>query len=254
MDAISSNHSGRVHEEFHYLVSDRHLPTDLISKPIVLSQGALWKHRMIGDPTSTSQFHHAEVEPRIFTHVLTLHQILMEIGLHELAEPPPRDADAENDLAQRITAVFRRTLPALRISGKWLRANFKYVMQNQDIESSATTSNTKPKGKGGIRGVVFRFWDTYARFSCALSRAFPLDKLPSLTALLEEDVEMRGFLPLRKMMGEVKVTPTASQKVQTPEQVHPNVEQLMRISDILNDVKALVEMEVSGVLPYLNLP
>ena len=53
----------------------------------------------------------------------------MQIGEKELAEKP-EDSIQDNlsrDLAQRITAIFRRTLPALRIASKWLRSNISYI-------------------------------------------------------------------------------------------------------------------------------
>jgi protein SMG7 len=59
-------------------------------------------------------------------HLLDLHGALLEVGEDELRDLPP--IDSIDDLAQRITATFRRTLPALRIASKWLRANFKYVV------------------------------------------------------------------------------------------------------------------------------
>ena len=40
-------------------------------------------------------------------------------------------AELKDDLAQRITATFRRTLPALRMSGKWIRGNLRYLSQAQ---------------------------------------------------------------------------------------------------------------------------
>lgn len=266
MDHLSPGHDQNVCNDFKSLVSERHLPIEMVSKPIVLSQGALYKYRMVrdtdlasannnkrsGSDISSSVPSTTAIEMRIFMHVLTLHRILMEIGLRELAEPPPKDADSENDLAQRITAAFRRTLPALRIAGKWLKANYKYVMQNETTAIISTA--TKHEGRSPA---VAQFWETYAHFFCALSRAFPMERLPSLKAPLEEDVEMRGFLPLRKMMGETRLS-NASENgsteglalSQTREEVHPNEEQLMRISDLLFDARAVVEMEVR--LYFLN--
>jgi hypothetical protein len=63
---------------------------------------------------------------------------------------------------------------------------------------------------------------------------------------LEEDVDMRGFLPLKKLMvgeekGEVE---SKGEGNKAAAQVHPNEEQLMRIADLLNDAKLLTEFEV----------
>jgi hypothetical protein len=69
----------------------------------------------------------ATVESQILKHVPAIHQSLLEIGANKL------------DLAQRITAAFRRTLPALRVASKWLLANLKYVAP---VESDASDDST----------------------------------------------------------------------------------------------------------------
>jgi len=140
MESTSPKHAEGVLEDFASLVSERVLPTDTISKVIVLAEGALWKHRTIRDSIVTTSSP-VIIESYIATHVLGLHRVLLEIGLVELAESPPQDA-AENDLAPRITATFRRMLPALRIAAKWLRANFKYVLQGQLSGATKTKDET----------------------------------------------------------------------------------------------------------------
>ena len=263
MNSISPKHNEKVFDDFFSLVSERHLPIDMISNFIVLSQGALWKHRMIRDNAT----HHARdeddsspipagtstiVEWTILDHLLDLHCALLEVGRDELKDLPPMDA--VDDLAQRITATFRRTLPALRIASKWLRANFKYIVQDQEFASFLQTdkdkaserTKTTPNKISGYSTKTLQFWKTYAQFSLALSLAFPADKLPPLSAPLEEDIEMRGFSPLRNLMGESKILSEENSNGagQPREQVHPNVEQLMRIADLLDDAQALVAMEV----------
>jgi hypothetical protein len=253
MESTSPKHAEGVLKDFSSLVSDRILPIDTISKIIVLAQGALWKHRTIRDSTSpTTISSPAAIESHIATHVLGLHRVLLEIGIVQLAESPPQDA-SENDLAQRITATFRRMLPALRIAGKWLRANFKYVQQGQQVSATKTMeemASHKEKRKSGgslsIAGLP-SFWESYAQFTSALYRSFPEGKLPTLTSPLEEDVDMRGFLPLKKLMvGEERADgESKGDGNKAAAQVHPNEEQLMRIADLLNDAKMLIEFEVS---------
>ncbi|KAF9011924.1 hypothetical protein BDQ17DRAFT_1387467 [Cyathus striatus] len=266
MDSIAKRHDRSVFEDFYALVSERHMPVEMISNTIVLSQGALWKHRMLRDTSASNHSPRHDSAPpppgtsviiewRILDHIFDLHRVLLEVGKEELKDPPPMET---NDLAQRITATFRRTLPALRIASKWLRANYKYVMQDQEFVAFQEKEKTRGveiskasmQKISGYSAHTVRFWKAYAEFIRLLGRAFPAKNLPSLTAPLEEDVEMRGFLPLKKLMGE----PTDSKSEEdaigllpTREQVHPNVEQLMRISDILEDAKILAGMENSPV-------
>ncbi|EDR10621.1 uncharacterized protein LACBIDRAFT_293638 [Laccaria bicolor S238N-H82] len=262
MDSISKKHDKVVFNDFQSLVAQRHLPTDMISSAIVLSQGALWKLRMVHDTPSHNRKQETRPPPagtfvvlewRILNHLLDLHCALLEVGKDELKDLPPMDA-VDNDLAQRISATFRRMLPALRIASKWLQANFKYVMQDREFQAfqeNEKAQGLEPSAKSSLKlsaksGNTIRFWKAYAQFNLALSQAFPIHKIPQLAAPLEEDVEMRGFLPLKQLMGEQKTfedggKPTALGQV--PEQVHPNVEQLMRIRDLLDDSIQLAHVE-----------
>ncbi|EKM56730.1 uncharacterized protein PHACADRAFT_254023 [Phanerochaete carnosa HHB-10118-sp] len=266
-------------EDFASLVADRILPIEMISKIIVLAEGALWKHRMVRRPSNAERRPSslAVTESNIVTHLLATHRVLLENGSVELAEAPPEDAE-EGDLAQRITATFRRTLPALRMAGKWLRSNTRYLSQglkntaNGDEQPFGTkdTPRGRDKRNGGsaiVIGGIYDFWREYLRFCEALVNAFPAEKLPELRTQLEEDVDMAGFLPLRKYMAGPDGKPLGTAKhatsengkangelpasqdstVQPSDQVHPNEEQLMRIADILTDAKAVAEDEYTPI-------
>lgn len=253
MESVSRNHTHIVYNDFRELIAERHLPIDMITNTIIVSQGALWKHRMFRDAPNPGQNRKQGtslptsgtaiiIESQIFVHLLDLHRALLEVGRRELKEPLP--TDGPDSLAQRITATFRRTLPALRIASKWLRANIKYMMS--DPEFLAFKEKESRKGKqvdkrvmnkiSGDSNGTLKFWRSYAEFARALSAAYPLDQLPSLTAPLEEDVDLRGFLPLKKMMGEGNSAAGGGV---------PNEEQLMRIADLLEDANALVNLDVS---------
>ncbi|KAI0753221.1 hypothetical protein C8Q80DRAFT_1267638 [Daedaleopsis nitida] len=278
-EAIAPNLAPKLAEDFRSLISERVLPLDIILKTVVLAQGALWKHRMFRTATTNghkkgpSPASSAAIESSIASHLLLMHRVLLEVGIVQIFEAPPEDV-GEHDLAQRITAAFRRTLPALRIASKWLRANTRYTSLSSQ-SSGFTEPETRSKGRDRRRGSDRRsssmssttipgltdFWRAYCRFSNALVRAFPVDKLPKLTTMLEEDIEMAGFLPLKKFVPiEVVGAPVPNKEgaktAQSgaasagfqgilPEQVHPNEEQLMRIADLLADAHALVKDEAS---------
>lgn len=269
MKSISPKHDDKVSNGFFALVSERHLSIDTISNIVVLSQGALWKHRMIRHVPAPNHRGHPPIpvppgtpkliEWSIVSHLLDLHIDLLEVGKDELKDPP--QMDGLEDLAQRISATFRRTLPALRIASKWLRANFSYIAQ--DLEYAAFLEQEKQRdeetqiGEGMQKKSSHKisafspktrlFWETYAQFILALSQAFPKRDLPAFDAPLEEDTDMRGFLPLKSLMGEDKKIDGGKSigGNMAREQVHPNVEQLMRISDLLDDANYLAKLEVS---------
>ncbi|KAJ7435226.1 hypothetical protein B0H11DRAFT_2257413 [Mycena galericulata] len=211
------------------------------------------------------------------------------------------------ELAERISAAFRRTLPALRVGSKWVLGNWGWVCEA--ASAGATSSNSDcgeakgDEGKGErekgesaeereLRAQAARFWATYAEFLRGLSRAFPIALLPALSVParevegegdgeregevqleleLEEDVDMRGWLPLRGLMGGPIPPPPAEtgpgaenakeekrererererRTVGQREEVHPNVEQLMRIADLLRDARRIVALEGSPLALY----
>ena len=263
MESLSRRHHKSIFDDFTAAVAERCLPTDMISNAIILSQSALWKQRMIRSPSTSRK---AEVTPppegtsvaiewHILEHILELHRALLEVGHDELKVPPPKDAPG-NDLAQHITAAFRRTLPAHRIASKWMRANVKYLKPDHEFNAYQVTK--RAEGVEISRNMEYQysrtststrqFWRSYAEFMTSLSCKFPIARLPSFTAPLEEDIEMRGFLPLKNLMGTVSETDGEGEKSltgpQQAQEVHPNDWQLMRIADLLNDAKELVAIQV----------
>lgn len=154
-------------------------------------------------------------------------------------DDPTSDTDADGimALAQNITAVVRRILPALRIISRWIKANLKYIAReswghNPDLSAALAT-----------------FWHDYKRLMIALARLFPLAQLPGLDQPLEEDIDMKGFLPLRRgrsVNSGAEFADHCEELDNAPRhEVHPNEEQLMRIGDLLVDVKLLMQTEVS---------
>ncbi|TFK53188.1 hypothetical protein OE88DRAFT_1626925, partial [Heliocybe sulcata] len=249
-------HAEQLSLDFADLMSDRVLPVETIRDVVLLSHGALLKHRKFRDPPlsghrrskSSGQDHPrtasaSAIESQIATHVMTLYRTLMEVGSAEVAERPPEDA-AEGDLAQKITAAFRRMLPALRVAGKWLRANVGYVTQ-RSTPKERRENDGQDRRKGRSTGVLISdmdlFWATYVQFLSALQRTFPLKELPALSAPLEEDIDLAGFIPLKRLL-----TDRAKARV-GGDKVHPNDEQLMRISDILADARSVAQFDESPI-------
>ncbi|KAK2460824.1 hypothetical protein APHAL10511_007294 [Amanita phalloides] len=262
MNSIVRKLDVAVAHDFTTLVGQRQMPDDMIMQAIAMSQGALWKYRMRRDTTNDhhngSSSSSVLLEWYIVKHVLDMHRALLEIGRDELNVPPSHDT--KDDLGQQITATFRRTLPALRVASKWLRANTKYL--SQDPEFSAYVQKKKgviannslhqisghPHQISGHSYHTRRFWEMYAEFSRTLARTFPLSKLPKLTAPLEEDIELGGFLPLKRLMNDIRTDDQG--RIKPREEVHPNDEQLMRIADLHEDSKAISEFEYAPIQFY----
>ncbi|KAH9034927.1 hypothetical protein EDB84DRAFT_49678 [Lactarius hengduanensis] len=160
MDSIAPKHDDTVVKEFSELVSDRVLSIDTITKVIIAAQGALWKHRKVSASASVS------MESRIASHVLALHRALLQSGITELDEAAKI---VEEDLAMRITATFRRTLPALRIASRWLRVNLDYVLGD-------TRKDISNAERGPVIGDISKFWEAYTSFATRIVLVFPADK------------------------------------------------------------------------------
>ena len=207
---------------FHDLIAGLLLQSEVISKIVVLGLGALWKHRMVRSPGAKRRPRsNPRVEAQISGHLLAIFRSLLEVGLQELADDPAGDTD---DIAQKISATLRRMLPALRMINKWLRANHRFYASDEK--------------KQPVEGVA-EFWKVYTRFFTTLGQKFPIEQLTPLETPLDEDLDIRGFLPLTKLM----VTENSEEGVNRA-QVHPNEEQLMRIWDLLGDAKALAQTKV----------
>ncbi|KAK7444496.1 hypothetical protein VKT23_015177 [Stygiomarasmius scandens] len=275
-----------IFRDFHVLASQRHLPEDFIVNVVVAAQGALWTQRMLRQspshrkarssgnnsaiPSTSDILPSPVIESRIFTHLLSLYHALLAVGIDALRDPPPISMDAgkgeDGALAQRIAVELKRTLPALRIASKWLRANFKYVMSDPEAAGNDPDSDDNDDGKEKSKSKVsissastctIDFWEQYAEFLRALSRIFPLDHLPTSIFPLKEDTELRGWSPLKDMLEErfdsSDTTEDVTEDVPHGEsEVHPNVVQLMRIKDLLDDGKAIVGLENSPLALYGN--
>lgn len=207
---------------FHDLIAGLLLQSEVITKIIILGLGALWKHRMLRSPGAKRRPRsNPRVEAQISGHLLAIFRSLLEVGLQELADDPAGDTD---DIAQKISATLRRMLPALRMINKWLRTNHRFYASDEK--------------KQPVEGVA-EFWKVYTRFFTTLGQKFPIEQLTRLETPLDEDLDIRGFLPLTKLM----VTDNSGEGVDRA-QVHPNEEQLMRIWDLLGDAKTLAQTKV----------
>ena len=179
-----------------------------------------------------------------------------EVQLHEALQAPATAPKAEQPLllAQSITAVLRRALPALRIASMWLLSNTDYLARYDSTAGSfaAGDSSVPPEVCAAVRG----FWTSYANFTNALARAFPARLLPMSKGhvLLEEDIDMLGFAPLKRRMKEASIGKAAQEvsgvtanAAATSSAMHPNEEQILRICDLLGDAGLLAQSEVSRI-------
>lgn len=239
-------HEDIVIATFSALTSERTLPTDIIWKTLLMAFGALWRYRMLRDNAERDFQKGIANEFRILSHIVHLTRTLFQIGIIQLSDaassPEPavngniHSGEGQSDLAQSITAVFRRTLPALRMSLKWFIVHLVYISE------AMVRFGRDPETNIGI--LMFDFWSIHDDFVTLLGKIFPSERLPKAEVALEEDIEISGFLPLKKaMVDAVPSAPTGVESAQN--QMHPNEEQLMRIADLLFDAEKLRQLRVN---------
>jgi hypothetical protein len=228
----------------HYLrrlLQNRSLPSETIIKVVVIVIGTHWHARQsssIGmngsddDATDRRESEDLALELLLETYgtILDTSSEEVEEGLRSRSSGTAI-ADDDEELHQYISAVLRRCLPALRVLSKWLKLHTTYLSRLPDE-------------------VTQSIWSRYDRFTGLLQNLFSMSSLPGCNEVLEEDVDMRGFVPLMRGLSGVG---TNSEKALDGEddrgEVHPNEQQLMRISDLQVDAK-LLSQAVSVLLSF----
>lgn len=234
--------SAKASERLDELLAERRLPSEIIVKLTAIAIGAHWHIRASSSLTATNNGSAEDLvssrragEEAALGFALSTLGTLLDVAAREVESVNTESAVADDDesleLHSHITAVLRRILPALRIASKWLKLNLDYM--------------GRFAGSSAIGSGIAAFWSRYHRFISAISHIFPLLKLPELAHPLEEDRDMRGFIPLSR--GLAGRGDAASDMAGTGEadEVHPNEEQLMRLADLQVDATLILQAQVS---------
>ncbi|KAI9877059.1 MAG: hypothetical protein M1830_004909 [Pleopsidium flavum] len=140
------------------------------------------------------------------------------------------DVNGPSKGLEKVTAVARRILPALRHYSSWLVSNAALLI----AEVGDTSLNVQIK----------ELWKIYANTLTLLAATFPVSELPNIEYLLEEDVDTLGFKPFTKDRTWKRYFHDERQESRDRkskwndrgvERHHPNVEMLGRIRDFLID-------------------
>lgn len=140
-----------------------------------------------------------------------------------------QQVDAPSAPTRNLTAVVRRTLPAMRIVTKWTKTHLEYMQRiekrardamqqygetdpdvvRSDMEVLPDSERPDPHhvAYADTLESMDRCWSQYVDLINSLRYAFPFDSLPNIGKVgsvgapalcLEEDSDMRGFAPTRK--------------------------------------------------------
>jgi hypothetical protein len=179
---------------------------------------------------------------------------LRSINRYQVQQQIAQASKSEQSMivAQSISAVLRRTLPALRIASMWLLSNGAYLSRYDTTTAQFKVDDSSVPQEVCI--AVRGFWNTYIAFMNSLQTAFPGSSLPvtSGETLLEEDIDMLGFAPLRRRMTETAggktgqaFSGTLALSAAAGSNLHPNEEQVLRLGDLLADASLLAQSDVS---------
>ncbi|KAI9726257.1 MAG: hypothetical protein M1834_009058 [Cirrosporium novae-zelandiae] len=135
--------------------------------------------------------------------------------------------DSTPNGSEKITAVIRRVLPAIRHYSSWLISTVDFL-----------TSNVR--GETGLQVQIKEMWNIYANTLNLITTTFPIHDFPAIEYLFDEDADTIGFKPFRNgktasrfLTEEKKVKPRyCDHGIQRS---HPNVEMLGRFRDLLAD-------------------
>lgn len=253
---------------------ERALAADSIVQIVVASIASLWTRRLWRGETvkrEESTLSSADAEQAILQHLLGVMTVFLQVSTSETREALEaakrssngdleEASDQSSVLAKKITAVFRRMLPAMRISSKWIKSHVDYIERiRRPVIAEASVDNdsleANQEGKKELSSAIEVFWKQYVEFINIVRFAFPFDQLPKLgtvgqsgmTSLnFEEDRDMRGFLPMKKaMLIDAKVGKDGNDEAEAL--LHPNEEHLIRIADLLIDAKVIAETATSPI-------
>lgn len=197
-----------------------HISAGMLNKLVFINIAAQYhaSQKWEGRCSSMAFSHLLKLNVQTFTTLLRVFQSQLEA----------LKSDSDNT-ADKLSAVGKRMLSSLRLYSRWLVAN-----NDQMISEVRDKMQLK------------QFWQTYADTMSILSSSFPLETLPQLDYLLDEDEEMTGFVPL---MNDVALKDEAFKSLpletDTSHHVHPNEEMLARILHLLCDCEELCADSVS---------
>ncbi|RFU35841.1 hypothetical protein B7463_g454, partial [Scytalidium lignicola] len=159
--------------------------------------------------------------------------VFLEMLLPELAEtstgedlPNATNGSHSTGVHDKITIIARRILPALRKYSVWLVSQARIIIAQV--------------GNGIVNLHIIEMWKMYCAVLTRLANFFPVEELPSINYLFEEDESTIGFNPFRDPLLPQDCdlyTDSNGLKPRTTDpgvqRSHPNVEMLARVRDIL---------------------
>lgn len=210
-------------------IREREVTTDILNRMVLINISAYYISTVQGSMNCRPVTSHQLLWFNIMCITSLLKVLLVEMdNLHIL--------DTTDQMRTKgLTVVNRRILPAVRIYSSWLKCHIGDILH-------ASQSAKTPSISDGAFGDLKEFWSDYCDAMSMISVAFGDQTFEKVDVLLNEDVDLIGFIPLRAGLTGIRAEAqhmTISEMEDRTSRVHPTSEAFWRISDILADANAL---------------
>ncbi|KAK9448520.1 uncharacterized protein V1518DRAFT_419179 [Limtongia smithiae] len=202
-------------------IVERLLTGDVLAKIALISMSAYY----LAEPAT-------DVSRDLLFLNLGILQVLLRVLYSELEEVRRAATGMAEIQSSTLSPASRRILACLRMYSSWLRT----------IAITSLVDNDDPMMQQSIEDM----WRQYAQTLSSLAVLFGSLSFEKTDVLLNEDIDLIGFLPLESGLTGVRAsakTFTLTEIEEFTSRLHPSQEVILRVSDILTDAHALTNMD-----------
>ncbi|KAG0309710.1 hypothetical protein BGZ98_009468 [Dissophora globulifera] len=217
--------------EFERLILDRQIDADLLLKILIVNMSSLYTKCYIplqdDSPTTTPQ-QQIESERQALQLILAAFATILRYSTTELENHRNGDHKSNGRPIDFLPSNVHRSMPALRLSLKWMQVNVHHLKRLSD-----GLSDTEKE-----RFQLHQIWNDLALFLTLLGQFHPHSEDTIFCRdVLKEDSELQGFAALKRAIDERPLS------IIPPSRISPKAEMQMRIADMFHDALSLARIE-----------
>ncbi|KAF8935928.1 hypothetical protein BGZ58_004736 [Dissophora ornata] len=216
---------------FERLILDRQIDQELLLKILIINMSSLYTKCYIplqDDGPTTSPQQQIESERQALQLILAAFATILRYSTTDLENHRNGDHKANGRPIDFLPSNVHRSMPALRLSLKWMQVNIHHVKRLSDGLSD----------KEKERFQLHQIWSDLATFLTLLGQFHPYTEDTIFCRdVLKEDAELQGFAALKKAIDERPLS------IIPPSRISPKAEMQMRISDMFQDALSLSRID-----------
>ena len=160
--------------------------------------------------------------------ILTTFATMLHYSVPDLDNHRNGDSKNRTRPADYLPTNVHRSMPALRLSLKWMQVNLHHVKRLTDGLSQPEKAAFK----------LDQMWDNLATFLNLLADVHPYtEDIIFCRDVLKEDAELQGFAALKRSIDERPLS------IISPTKISPKAEMQMRVADMFQDALSLGRVE-----------